>query len=196
MAHIRLACGDDAPSIIAILKEYIDTPHTLQYEVPSVSETVAIVEAIKKNYPILIIEDSDSRVVGYAFARRNLEQMALSWNAELRAFISLSSRGKGFGATVTSVLIDILKLQNVCNVYSLVSEANPRCESLHNKLGFSLCGTLHKTGFKNGRWIDMHYYEKRINDVENPESFIPLSAIDDAKIQEILHKANETIKDK
>ena len=191
MARVRLAVVQDAAATIEILKQYIETPITLEYEVPCIADKETQILAISHDYPFIVIED-ESGVIGYAFAHRNLEQPGLSWNAELRAFISLNKRGHGYGFIAMEVLFDILKLQNIRNVYSNVTEGNPRSVSLHRKLGFNECGVLHKTGFKNGRWLDVNLIEKCICDNADtePKPFIPLSAVDKSEIQAILDKYN------
>lgn len=192
MAHIRLAVVQDASALLEIMKQYIETPITLEYEIPSVADKETQILAYSHDYPFIVIEDS-SEVVGYAFARGDLAQPGLSWNAELRAFIRLNRRGNHYGTFAMNVLMDILRLQNVRNVYSNVTEGNPRSESLHRKLGFNKCGVLHKTGYKNGRWLDVILLEKRIcdeNAVERPAPFVPFSKLDKTKVQEIIDKAN------
>ncbi len=181
----------DALALNEILKQYIETPITLEYETPSAAEMETTILSVSHNYPFIVIENDDE-VVGFAYAHLNLEQPGLSWNAELRAFISLKERGQGFGSTAMNMLIDILKLQNVRNVYSIVTEGNPRSEKLHRKLGFSLCGTQHKTGFKNGRWLDVNLYERRLTEDGDgtPQPFVPFNRVDKEKLQAIFDKVN------
>ncbi|MBO5565979.1 MAG: N-acetyltransferase [Succinivibrio sp.] len=195
MAHIRLAAVQDAQAINEIAKQYIDTPITLDYEVPSVSDKETQILAISHSYPFLIIED-ETGVLGYAYAHSNLEQPGLSWNAILNAYIDLRARGRGFGLVVSRVLMEILKLQNVCNVYSIVTEGNPRSERLHKKLGFTSCGTSHKTAFKNGRWLDVTTYEYRLGSFDEPKEFVPMKRVDRAAIDEILKSANAELAEK
>lgn len=196
MARIRPAAVQDAPALLEIMKQYIETPITLEYEVPDVTDMETKILSTSHEYPFVVIEDEQAGVIGFAYAHGNLEQPGLSWNAELKAFIKLNQRGHHYGLTVMSVLIEILKLQNVRNVYSNVTEGNPRSDSLHRKLGFSYCGVLHKTGFKNGRWLDVELLEKRICDEsfnESPAPFIPLSKVDAAKVAQIVEQFNATL---
>ena len=195
MTHIRLAVVQDAPALLEIMKPYIETPITLEYEVPSVADKETQILAFSHDYPFIVTED-EREVTGYAFAHRNFEQPGLSWNAELRAFIRLKQRGHHYGTAVMNVLMDILRLQNIRNVYSNVTEGNPRSERLHSKLGFTKVGVLHKTGYKNGRWLDLQLFEKRICDEqyqESPAPFIPFSQLDRAKVDEIIAKANREL---
>ena len=39
---------------------------------------------------------------------------------------------------------------------------NDASAALHRKLGFGLLGTYHNTGYKNGRWRDVVWFEKHI----------------------------------
>ena len=92
--------------------------------------------------------------------------------------------------------MDILRLQNVRNVYSYVTEGNPRSDSLHRKLGFTYCGVLHKTGYKNGRWLDVELLEKRLCDEdvrEEPQAFVKASELDKTAVDKILENANHEL---
>ncbi len=195
MVHIRPATVADAPALLEILKQYIETPITLEHKLPTLDEMAEKIAVRSKNFPTIVIETEDG-IVGYAFANRNAVKSGLSWNAELRAFVRMNQRGHHYGTKLMTVLIDLLKLQNVRNVYSNVTEGNPRSDSLHKKLGFTICGVLHKSGFKNGRWLDVEVFEKRICDedfTEEPASFIPASEVDPAAMEEIFksHEADE-----
>ncbi len=195
MAQIRQACAKDAAAMLEVLKQYIETPITLEYELPSVSEMEQKITSVSKNYPFIVIENENG-IIGYAYAKGEPQRQGVCWNAELCAFIKLNQRGHHYGTAVMRVLIDILRLQNVRNVYSSVTEGNPRSDSLHRRLGFSYCGVLHKTAFKNGRWLDVELLEKRISDedfAKEPEAFIPVSDLDKSAVDEILNRKLEDL---
>ena len=61
-----------------------------------------------------------------------------------------------------SRLMELLRLQGVRTVYGLVSSPNPASEGLHTAMGFRLMGVQRKAGYKNGRWIDLLWFEKAI----------------------------------
>ena len=57
---------------------------------------------------------------------------------------------------------------------------NDASAALHRKLGFQLLGTYHNTGYKNGRWRDVVWFEKHIGSFDGvPELLRPIGQIAD-----------------
>lgn len=195
MPSIRFAAADDASDLLEIYKKYITTPITLEYELPTSYDVVSRIMSISASYPYLVLEENH-KILAYVFAYRHLEHPALSWNAQVRAYVDLNERAKGYGKLLMELIMDILKIQGVYNIYSIVTEGNPRAESIHNKLGFHKAGTAYKTGYKNGRWLDQIYYEKRINsdDTKEPAPFIPIRKIDYKIIENIIESYNQKLR--
>lgn len=48
-------------------------------------------------------------------------------------------------------------------------------EKLHEAMGFTLMGVLKNTGYKNGKWRDVSWYEKQLNPY--PEHPVPFRKI-------------------
>lgn len=48
---------------------------------------------------------------------------------------------------------------NIHLVVSVITHGNTASEKLHNKFGFTYCGTLHEVGLKFGRYLDIDNYE-------------------------------------
>ena len=46
--------------------------------------------------------------------------------------------------------------------YGVVTMPNDASSALHQKLGFRTLGTYRNTGYKNGRWLDVVWFEKPI----------------------------------
>ena len=84
-------------------------------------------------------------------------------------------------------MIEILKLQNIVNVYGLVTYPNENSEKLHNYFEFKKVAFFEKTGYKFGQWIGVTWFEKAINlHFENPVLVKKISEIDKNKIKKIL----------
>ena len=83
--------------------------------------------------------------------------------------------------------MEILKLQGVRTVYGCVTIPNPGSERLHERMGFERIGAFHNTGYKNGKWLDVVWYEKQIApyDVE-PKPVIPVGEIGEDRLEEII----------
>lgn len=57
---------------------------------------------------------------------------------------------------------------------------NDASAALHRKLGFGLLGTHHNTGYKNGRWRDVVWFEKHIGSFNGvPEPIRPIGQLAD-----------------
>lgn len=183
---IRIATPEDAPSLLKIYKEYIDTPITFEYQLPSEEEFKGRMESISSFYPYLVYE-SGGGIMGYAYAHRQKERAAYQWNAELSVYISRDCTGRGIGKTLYSALIEILKLQNIKTVYGCVTLPNAASEQLHKSMGFQGAGVHHGTGYKCGEWHDVAWFEKQIGEYgERPGDIIPIGNIDEKTMKSIL----------
>ena len=82
----------------------------------------------------------------------------------------------------------LLRLQGVRTVYGLVSSPNPASEGLHRSLGFRLMGVQQKAGYKNGRWIDLLWFEKSIAPYDPaPAPMIPVGQLPDQLVRNSFH---------
>lgn len=184
---IRVAEKKDAPAILSIYERYIlDTEITFEYEVPKLSDYEKRMKQIQEGYPFLVMEE-DGRVIGYAYAHRMFERKAYDWDVELSQYFDAAYIGKGYGSLLFDVLLEVLKLQQVRNAYSLITLPNEKSEGLQKKYGFHQCGVYHKTGYKNGKWLDVGVYEKQLLSYDPvPEAWIPFTKLDQTLVKSIL----------
>lgn len=175
--QIRFARRDDAEAIRAIYAAYIATGITFEYHLPSVGDFQKKILEIGRDYPFLVIEE-EGRVIGYAYGHRYREREAYQWTAELSTYLSPSAQGKGLIRPLYAKLNGLMRLQNIKTLYALITSANPRSIAVHERLGFTPMGVHHKAGYKGGQWLDMHWYQLRLGDVEDdPKPFIPLHRV-------------------
>lgn len=185
--RLRFAQEKDIPAIQNIYKPYVlHTPITFEYETPPADEMKDRMLQIQTAYPYLVcLYEND--VVGYAYAGRHMARAAYQWNAELSVYIDKDHQHGGLGRKMYTALMEILKLQNIRNIYGCVTLPNPGSEKLHLSMGFARCGVYPKAGYKCGKWHDVAWFEKSIglHDRE-PEPFIPLPEIDQHAASSIL----------
>ena len=79
--RLRLAAIADAPAILEIYAQYMDTPITFETELPSLEEFEGRIRAITTEYPWIVCEDETGRIIGYAYGHKQLERAAYRWNA-------------------------------------------------------------------------------------------------------------------
>lgn len=185
--QFRLVQYHDVPAILHIYEPYVlETSITFEFTPPSLEEFLSRVRTISAEYPYLVCLDK-GRIVGYAYAHRHMERAAYQWNAELSIYLEQGYHGRGIGRKLYSALIEILRLQNIRNVYGCVTSPNEKSERLHEALGFTKLGVFHNAGYKCGKWHDVSWYEKAISPYGlNPEPWISIQNVDKEKILEIL----------
>lgn len=183
----RFAAENDAEKILEIYKPYVEnTTITFEYNVPTIEEFRERIRGILKDYPYIVCEYGNE-IVGYAYAHRIWSRAAYQWDAELSIYTNEKYAGNGIGKKLYGILLEILKLQNVVNVYGLVTYPNKSSEKLHSYFGFKKVAFFENVGFKFGKWIGVTWFEKAINPYfENPESIKRISEIDESEIKKIL----------
>ena len=77
---IRLATASDANTLRNIYAQYIKTPITFEYVLPTNAEFSRRISSILENYPYLVWEEFGTPL-GYAYAHRQMDRQAYQWNA-------------------------------------------------------------------------------------------------------------------
>ncbi|MFA9464737.1 MAG: N-acetyltransferase family protein [Velocimicrobium sp.] len=192
---IKLVSEADAAEILEIYEIYVkETAITFEYETPSLDEFRNRIKKISADYPYIVCL-SNEKIVGYAYAHRQMERAAYQWNAELSVYIDKTCLRCGVGKALYSALIEILQMQNVRNVYGGITSPNENSEKLHEYFGFKRLGIYHSTGYKCSAWHDVAWFEKTVGDYDlEPKPFVSIQEIDKNAIMEILNNHSNMIK--
>ncbi|MGI6180460.1 MAG: GNAT family N-acetyltransferase [Agathobaculum sp.] len=193
---LRPACADDAAALLAVYAPYVaQTAVTFEYEIPSEAEFAARIARIGAEYPYLVCERAGS-VLGYAYAHRHMERAAYGWNAELSIYLASWAQGRGVGTALYRALEVLLARQHVRNLYACITLPNEKSVRLHEKMGFSYLGAYHRSGWKNGSWHDVGWFEKRLGGEQAPQPFIPIAQINGREKEACLLVQMEMLNDK
>lgn len=186
---IRFAEETDSRELLRIYGQYMDTPITFEYVLPSEEEFAGRIRSIRREgYPYLVCEE-DGRAVGYAYAHRAFERAAYQWDAELSIYLDKGHTAAGLGGRLYRILMELLALQGVRTAYACVVSPNPKSERLHQRLGFERIGEFCNTGYKNGKWLDVVWFEKKIGVCgPEPKLVMPVWELEEKKVREILQK--------
>lgn len=185
---LRFVQGADAARLLEIYTPYVlQTAVSFECEPPALAEFLQRIHTISAQYPYLVCE-MDGSVVGYAYAHRQKERAAYRWNAELSVYIQPEYVRRGIGKAFYTALIEILRMQNVKNVYGGVTIPNENSEKLHEAMGFTKLGVYHKTGYKHGAWHDVAWFERHIGGADMPELFLPIHRLDGQLLDDILKR--------
>lgn len=183
---IRFAKINDCEKILKIYNQYISTPITFEYALPTKEDFTKRIASIGDFYPYLVCE-KNKQILAYAYAHRHMQREAYQWNAELSIYLDKLIIANGLGKKLYNLLIEILKLQGIKTVYGCVTIPNTPSEKLHEKLGFQTVGIYHKAGYKDNKWQDVKWFEKTIAPYDDsPQPIISIKQIPEAKLQNIL----------
>ncbi len=189
---VRFAEETDAKELLKIYGQYIDTSITFEYCLPSEEEFRQRIRNVKQEgYPYLVCME-DGRITGYAYAHRPFERAAYQWDAELSIYLDRSCTCGGLGGRLYGILLELLKMQGVRTVYGCVVSPNPKSERLHERMGFQRIGVFKNTGYKNGTWLDVVWFEKKIGSFSGgPEPVKPVWELEERERKRILCAAEQ-----
>lgn len=188
--EIGFAALQDAGELLDIYIQYMETPITFECAPPTEEEFTERIRNISACYPYLVCREN-GRIIGYAYAHRQAERAAYQWNAELSIYLDREVRGRGVGRRLYGALLELLRLQGVRTVYALVTVPNPASEGLHRAMGFHLMGVQKSTGYKDGAWRDVAWFEKAIGTYdEAPAPLRPLREVPREQVLRVLEAAN------
>lgn len=175
---IRQAGGSDAETLLQIYAQYIDTPVTFEYTLPTVPQFQGRINRIASEYPYLIWQE-EGQVLGYAYAHRHQERAAYQWNAETSVYLDRAHCGRGIGTRLYAALLELLKMQGVRTAYACVTLPNAASEHLHRSFGFADLGVQPQAGYKCGRWHDVIWYGLSLLPHRDGEEPLPPCGIHD-----------------
>ena len=193
MAVIRMAEEKDAAALLEVYRPYIATTVTFEYEVPTVEEFTRRVRHTLEGYPYLLCEEK-GEVLGYAYAHRAKERAAYSWDAELSVYVSDKAHGRGIGHALYSALMELVTMQGVRNFYGVITGENTRSIRFHESFGFTVAGVFHRTGYKNGKWLDVIEMEKCLEGEDPPAPLIPAAMLAQETVAEVLCRHTKEIR--
>ncbi len=180
---IRSAKPEDAPALLAIYAPYVqDTAITFEYDAPSEAEFARRISETIRKYPYLVLEDG-GEALGYAYASTFKARAAYGWAVETTIYLRRDAQGKGYGRALYTALEEELKRRHFLNAYACITWADREDEYVthasprfHERMGYRLCGTFQKCGYKFGRWYDMIWMEKHLGEhTKRPEQVTPVT---------------------
>lgn len=177
---IRMAIESDTEKILDIYAPYVrDTAITFEYTVPSVAEFRKRMKKTLGKYPYLVAVQKEE-ILGYAYASEFKSRAAYDWAVETTIYVKQETRKNGVGKKLYLALEEILKRQNISNLYACIAYPNPGSIGFHEHLGYQTIGHFSKCGYKLETWYDMIWMEKMIGEhANNPKPFIPITELDD-----------------
>ena len=109
----------------------------------------------QQGYPILVAENADGEVVGYASFGDWRPFDGFCHTVEHSVYIRADQRGKGLGPQLLTALIERAKACDKHVMVAAIESGNAASIGLHQRLGFAITGQMPQVGRKFGRWLDL-----------------------------------------
>ena len=114
------------------------------------------------NHP-LIVAEIDGEVAGYASLSSYREKEAYKSTVELSVYVGLPYRRRGVATALMEEILRMAKADSTIHtVVSVITSENEESARLHDKMGFTFCGTIHEVGEKFGRFLSISNYELQV----------------------------------
>ena len=148
-------------SILAIFNEAIaNTTALYDYKLRTPADMVAWFDGkLFKNYPVIGVENEAHELMGFATYGQFRERPAYKYTIEHSIYVDTRFRGRGLGRLLLEAVIKEATKQDYHVMVGGIDASNSVSIRLHERLGFTHCGTVLQAGFKFGRWLDLAFYQ-------------------------------------
>ncbi len=150
-----------AAQILAIFNEAIVNSTALYDYKPRTTEMMETWFAAKAkgNFPVIGIEGEDGELMGFASFGTFRAWPAYKYTVEHSIYVDPRFRGRGVGRHLLEQVIEAARAQDYHVLVGGIDATNTASLALHERLGFTHCGTIRQAGFKFGRWLDLSFYQ-------------------------------------
>ena len=98
--------------------------------------------------------------MGYATLSRYREKEAYARTTELSVYVHRDYRGRGIATKLIEETLSAARSRgDVHTIVSVITGGNIPSFKMHEKLGFTCCGTIHQVGEKFGKLMDIVNYQ-------------------------------------
>jgi L-amino acid N-acyltransferase YncA len=149
----------DAVALCDIYNHYIrETVVTFEETPVTRDEMSRRIEAVTAHLPWIVWERSGS-VVGYAYATTWKARSAYRFSVETTVYLAPAVVGRGIGRALYRELIVRLRALGMHCAIGGIALPNAGSVALHERMGFRKVAQFDEVGFKQGRWVDVGYWQ-------------------------------------
>lgn len=159
--HIRPAELSDAPALMAIYNPVVETSTATFDLVPRTLEEQREWLADRSGARIVLVaEDEQGTVVGYAALSPYRDRAAYSTTVEDSVYVHDEHHGRGIGRLLLEAIVDAARAHGFHAVMARIVADHEASIALHTVCGFEVVGHEREVGRKFGRWLDVTLMER------------------------------------
>ena len=159
--HIRAAELSDATAVMDIYNPVVETstatfdlvPRTLEQQIDWLSDRSGA-------RIVLVAEDDDGTVAGFAALSPYRERAAYSTTVEDSVYVHPDHQGRGVGRLLLEALVETARAHGFHAVMARIVADHEASIALHSVCGFQIVGHEREVGRKFGRWLDVTLMER------------------------------------
>ncbi len=160
MQMVRCTRKQHGAAILDIFNDAIAHTTALYEYKPRSAGTIRTWFADKEagDFPVIGAEQAGV-LVGFATYGTFRPRAAYKYTVEHSVYVHKDHRGRGFGLGLMQELIKAAREQQYHVLIGGIDVSNTGSIILHERLGFTLSGTLPQVAYKFGRWLDLGFYQ-------------------------------------
>ena len=117
------------------------------------------------NHPLIVAVAEDGHVMGYASLSPYRQKEAYRSTVELSVYVAAEDRRKGVAAALMERILAFARKDPETHlVVSVITSGNEASVRLHDRFGFTYCGTIHDVGRKFGTWLSIDNFELNVEE--------------------------------
>jgi phosphinothricin acetyltransferase len=160
---IRPGLLSDLPRLTEIHNHYVLNTHIVFELRPyTVEQRVSWFQEHNdgRRYRLLVAEDAQAGVLGYACTGRFRPKEAYQTTVEVSIACSPDAIGKGIGKQLYQALFATLAGEDIHRIVAGIAQPNVASNALHERFGFQRIGTFSGVGRKFGKYWDVMWMER------------------------------------
>ncbi|HKQ39661.1 MAG TPA: GNAT family N-acetyltransferase [Verrucomicrobiae bacterium] len=159
-----------AEAILAIFNDAIVNSTALYDYKPRTMEMMATWFEVKSKgkFPVIGIENDAGELMGFGSYGVFRAFPAYKYTVEHSVYVDARFRGRGIGKRLLEEVIAAAQRNGYHVLVGVIDASNSVSIRLHERLGFTLSGTIGQAGFKFGRWLDVAFYQLILSTPSDP----------------------------
>lgn len=166
MMDIRELREEDLPELLAIYNEVIATSTAVYRDTPTTLEERREWwrARVAQGYPVLAAVD-DAGLAGFAAFGDFRAWPGYRFTVEHTVHVRADRRGQGVGGALLRPLLARAATLGKHVVIAGVDAENAASLRFHERFGFVRCARFREVGFKFGRWLDLVFLQRGLDDL-------------------------------